>query len=80
MLAAGSGFGVAALLEQWVADSGLACAPQVSPDAATLARLAHLRFVAGDTVPARYAGPLYVRDKVALDVDEQRALREKIGS
>ncbi len=80
VLAAGSGFGVAALLDRWVAGSGLACVPHASPDAATLARLAYVRFVAGETVPARYAGPLYVRDKVALDVDEQRALREGAGS
>ena len=40
-----------------------------------IARLAALAFVAGLAVPPDDAFPFYVRDKVALDVDEQRAAR-----
>ncbi|MCL4748282.1 MAG: tRNA (adenosine(37)-N6)-threonylcarbamoyltransferase complex dimerization subunit type 1 TsaB [Burkholderiaceae bacterium] len=79
VLVAGGGFGAAAILDQWVARAGFARAPHEWPDAVTLARLAYARLAAGETVAAQDAGPLYVRDKVALDVDEQRALRTKAG-
>ena len=46
------------------------------PDARAIARLAAARFDAGEILAARDAAPIYVRDKVALDVNEQRALRQ----
>lgn len=45
------------------------------PHAAAVATIAARRVVRGETVPADQAIPLYVRDKVALDVREQAALR-----
>jgi tRNA threonylcarbamoyladenosine biosynthesis protein TsaB len=45
------------------------------PRAAAIASLAEPRFAAGQAVPAEAAVPLYLRDKVALDVNEQAALR-----
>jgi tRNA threonylcarbamoyladenosine biosynthesis protein TsaB len=46
------------------------------PRADALAEVAALRFERGAAVPASEAAPLYVRDKVALDVAEQQRLRE----
>lgn len=46
------------------------------PGAEAIARVAAARFDAGRIIAARDAAPVYVRDKVALDVDEQRRLRE----
>jgi tRNA threonylcarbamoyladenosine biosynthesis protein TsaB len=43
------------------------------PDAATMARLAARAFERGDAVDAALAAPIYLRDKVALTVDERRA-------
>jgi len=43
--------------------------------AGSVARLSEARLVAGESLEAARAAPLYVRDKVALDVDEQRRLR-----
>jgi tRNA threonylcarbamoyladenosine biosynthesis protein TsaB len=49
----------------------------VAGDAHALAELALGLWRAGQWVPAEAASPRYVRDKVALDVDEQRRLREQ---
>ncbi len=43
------------------------------PDAAAMARLAVRAFERGAAVDAALAAPLYLRDKVALTVDERRA-------
>lgn len=58
------------------AAAALACAkaPQASASAATIARLAVDRFERGGAVPAERAAPVYVRDRVALTIDERRAL------
>ena len=45
------------------------------PAADALAELAIGRLVSGEAIDPADAAPVYVRDKVALDVDEQRALR-----
>jgi len=45
------------------------------PRAAAVARLGAMRYARGETVAADAAVPLYLRDKVALDVHEQAALR-----
>jgi tRNA threonylcarbamoyladenosine biosynthesis protein TsaB len=47
--------------------------PHVMPHAAQVATLARVAFAAGDTVAARDAQPLYVRDKVALTTEERQA-------
>lgn len=44
---------------------------QRCPHAADIARLAAPRFAANDTVSADHAAPLYLRDKVALRIDER---------
>jgi tRNA threonylcarbamoyladenosine biosynthesis protein TsaB len=47
--------------------------------AGSVACLAEARLKAGERLDAAWAAPLYVRDKVALDVDEQRRLRAARG-
>ena len=73
-LGAGSGFAAcgAALTARYGATSIDATAV---PHAAAIASIAQRRLARGDTVPAHLAAPLYVRDKVALNVQEQAALR-----
>jgi tRNA threonylcarbamoyladenosine biosynthesis protein TsaB len=48
--------------------------------AGAIARLAAKRFLQGETVPAALAAPLYVRDRVALTVDERRAVARPAGT
>lgn len=55
---------------------GVRVDPGAWPRADTIAEIAALRFEHGAAVPADAAAPLYVRDKVALDVDEQKRVRE----
>lgn len=74
-IAAGDAFTVHAPLGEWVESEPLERATVGAPDAATLARIAMAKLGAGETVAASDAAPIYVRDKVALDVREQRALR-----
>ena len=47
------------------------------PRAAAVAVLAARKFARGEVVAAEHAVPLYLRDKVALNVNEQAALREQ---
>jgi tRNA threonylcarbamoyladenosine biosynthesis protein TsaB len=49
--------------------------PGLVPGAGAMARLGALKFSRGQALPADQAAPLYLRDKVALDVNEQAALR-----
>jgi tRNA threonylcarbamoyladenosine biosynthesis protein TsaB len=42
------------------------------PDAAAMARLAARAFARGEGIDAALAAPIYLRDKVALTVDERR--------
>jgi len=42
------------------------------PDAAAMAPLAAQAFACGQSMDAAQAAPLYLRDKVALTVDERR--------
>jgi tRNA threonylcarbamoyladenosine biosynthesis protein TsaB len=46
--------------------------PEVHPSAAAVARLAGPRLAKGEGVDAALAAPLYVREKVALTMEEQR--------
>lgn len=55
---------------------GFEVVPAPCPGGEALARVAAARFDAGLAIRASEAAPVYVRDKVALDVDEQRRLRE----
>jgi tRNA threonylcarbamoyladenosine biosynthesis protein TsaB len=48
-------------------------AAEAIASAATIARLALARLAAGRAVPPAQAAPIYVRDRVALTVDERRA-------
>ena len=56
--------------------AGLACerAPDACASAASIARLAMRKFAAGGALPAELAAPLYVRDRVAMTIDERRAV------
>jgi len=47
----------------------------IQPDAAAVAQLGALDWSAGRGIDAADAAPRYLRDRVALDVDEQAALR-----
>ncbi len=78
MCLAGDGFDVYPQLAEWAAAapldrvrSGLA----VQPDASAVACLAGLGLGLGRSIDAAFAAPTYLRDKVALDVTEQAALR-----
>jgi tRNA threonylcarbamoyladenosine biosynthesis protein TsaB len=46
--------------------------PDIHPSAAAVARLAAPRLAAGEGVDAALAAPVYLRDKVALTVEERR--------
>ncbi len=55
--------------------AGLVCAtaPDARAGAASIARLAAIEFAGGRAVAPELAAPIYVRDRVALTVDERRA-------
>lgn len=75
-LLAGDGFDAYPVLRDWAGRRGAARAPTaIQPDASAVARLAQAGLRAGRAVDAGRAAPTYLRDKVALDVDEQAALR-----
>lgn len=75
-IGAGSGFGShgAALTLRY---APLRVDARGMPRAAAIATIAARKFARGETVAAEHALPLYLRDKVALDVHEQAALRER---
>jgi len=78
---AGSGFAVhgATLAERYVGCLSETRA-ELRPRASDIAELAVAMVRAGMTVPAEDAAPVYIRDRVALTVDERRALKAARGS
>ena len=55
------------------AELGCATAPEACASAASIATLALADFAAGRTLPPAQAAPIYVRDRVALTIEERRA-------
>lgn len=78
-VASGDGFARHVALADWCRHRALRCDPAVAPSADALAGLAEQAWRAGRAVAAADAAPLYVRDKVALDVDEQARARAAGG-
>lgn len=72
---AGDGYTAHPALAAWHAASVQAPLRVTRPDAGVIARLAWRRYAAGLAVGPVEAAPLYVRDRVAADVDEQRRMR-----
>jgi tRNA threonylcarbamoyladenosine biosynthesis protein TsaB len=75
---AGDGFDAHPALGDWARAAGSLRerpARAVQPDAAAVALLAAVGLRTGRAIDPALAAPLYLRDKVALDVDEQAALR-----
>jgi tRNA threonylcarbamoyladenosine biosynthesis protein TsaB len=77
-LLAGNAWELSGLAPGWRAIAGQAGDPlaQVCADSRAVAELGLTLFRRGAVVDPALAGPVYVRDKVALDLDEQRRLRE----
>lgn len=74
VLLAGDGYDRHPALAGWAGDRPRPAGAR-QPDAAAVAALAAIGVCAGRAVDAAAAAPWYLRDKVALDVDEQAALR-----
>lgn len=72
---AGDGWDAHPALRDAVPTQALRPPGAVQPDAVAVARLAADAWAAGLALPPERAAPTYLRDKVALDVDEQAALR-----
>lgn len=71
-LGCGSGFrAYGDALRARYGDRLAAVEPDVYPHAADIARLAEPRFASGESMPPELAAPVYVRDKVALRIDER---------
>ena len=58
-----------------MADVGTAAAPDACAGAGAIATLAVRKFIEGGATAAALAAPIYVRDRVALTIDERRAGR-----
>jgi tRNA threonylcarbamoyladenosine biosynthesis protein TsaB len=71
---AGNGFSVLdAALRARLSGTLVRVDDTLMPDAAAMAPLAAAAFARGESVDAALAAPIYLRDKVALTVDERRA-------
>jgi len=77
VLLAGDGFDVHRELGLWAGglDPARRRAAAVQPDASAVARLAAIGLRLGRAIDPAEAAPAYLRDKVALDVNEQAARR-----
>ncbi len=78
-IALGDGFARHGALTDWCRHRAVPCDSAVAPTADALAGLAEQAWQAGRAVASADAAPLYVRDKVALDVDEQARTRAGSG-
>lgn len=56
----------------WPQDKTWIALPDASPTAATIAQLARIDLVHGLAVAPEHAAPIYVRDQVALTIEERR--------
>jgi len=74
-LAVGDGFEKYPSLRQAIRERGLSILNTQFARADAVAAIAAYRLAHGEGVEAARASPIYVRDKVALDVDEQRLAR-----
>ncbi len=74
-VATGDAFARYPLLRERARAGGAMVFEDTFPRGDALAELAAIARAQGLAIPADQAAPLYLRDKVALDVDEQRALR-----
>lgn len=72
-LACGNAPGVYPLLRSRLEAAAIVLREGIWPQASTLARLASVRWLAGEGMDAALAAPLYVRDKVAKTVAERLA-------
>ena len=71
-LGCGSGFrAYREALQARYGDALVAVKPDAYPRAIDIAKLAEPRFAGGDAMPPELAAPVYVRNKVALRVDER---------
>lgn len=82
VLLAGNAWRRLGLLAEWAGHHGIAPVPAPGEDvsyvrADALAELAHRHWCEGVVLAPSGASPRYVREKVALDRHEQRALRER---
>jgi tRNA threonylcarbamoyladenosine biosynthesis protein TsaB len=77
-LAAGNAFRT---FQQAIGTLACATAPEASASASSIAALALRKLAQGGAVAAELAAPIYVRDRVALTIDERRSLfpGEKAG-
>ena len=77
----GTGFAAAdGVLAQRLSSRFIAIDATALPHAADVARLAAQAFARGEAVAAELVEPAYLRNNVALTIEEQRALRQSRGS
>lgn len=74
-MAVGGGLRAYPVLREWALARGLAIDEAARPRASAVVLLGERALRRGETVAARSASPVYVRDKVALDTGEQHRLR-----
>lgn len=77
LVGVGTGFAAAdGLLQRRLSDELRTCDPAALPHAADVARLGAAAFARGDAVAADAIQPAYLRNNVALTIQQQQALRE----
>ena len=80
LVAIGNAFARHPALADALRRRGVGVEADAFPRADAIAEIGLLRLAGGEGLDASLAAPIYVRDKVALDVDEQRQLREQRAS
>ncbi len=74
-VAIGDGFDRYPTLQAWALEQAMPVSHQVFPAADALAQIGAAAWRRGQAMAPADAAPIYIRDKVALDVDEQARLR-----